>query len=258
MRHAADTAQKTAKPGNACNRQRATDSRRHARAREHMRDATGNTRQRHISCAASSGQRTSSSMREALNSTTSAQHGTDATHTMQHTTGAAACSKHTRNRQIAAGIETYEETKGIRTLPRLEAPGFLSRKQPQVPSRIGDASDVAARRLHISLACAHRWPTDVDRPRCWIRTRLGAREVHAVGSCCPPRPRLPASRHPKKPPAISTMSPHSALEVRVLRRCFQCAATRIASCPCRACCRRATSRQARSACENGGVVASQC
>jgi hypothetical protein len=28
MRHATDTAQKTAKPGNACNRQRATDSRR--------------------------------------------------------------------------------------------------------------------------------------------------------------------------------------------------------------------------------------
>ena len=61
--------------GNASNRQRATDSRRHARGREHMRDATGNTRHRRISCAASSGQRTTSSMREALFSTTSAQHG---------------------------------------------------------------------------------------------------------------------------------------------------------------------------------------
>ena len=44
---------------------------------------------------------------------------------------------------------------------------------------LGDASDVAARRLHISLACGHRWPTDVDRPKCGIRTRLDAREVHA-------------------------------------------------------------------------------
>ena len=52
--------------GNASNRQRATDSRRHARGREHMRDATGNTRHRRISGAASSGQRTTSSMREAL------------------------------------------------------------------------------------------------------------------------------------------------------------------------------------------------
>ena len=61
-----------------------------------MRDAPGNTRHRRISCAASSGQRNTSSMREALYSTTSAQHGTDATHEMQHTTfSAAACSKHT-------------------------------------------------------------------------------------------------------------------------------------------------------------------
>ncbi len=72
MRHAADIAQKTANPGNACNRPRATASRRHARAREHMRH-------HRLSCATSSAQRTSSSMREALYSTTSAQHGTDAT-----------------------------------------------------------------------------------------------------------------------------------------------------------------------------------
>ena len=110
---------------------------------------------------------------------------------------------------------------------------------------LGDASDVAARRLHISFACAHRWPTDVDRLRCGLRTRLGARKVHTVGSCCTPRPRLPASRDPTRPPALSTMSPHSALELRVLRRCFQCAATRVASCPCHACRRRATPRQAR-------------
>jgi len=51
-----------------------------------MRDATGDTRHRRISCAASSGQRATSSMREALSSTPSAQHGTDATHKMQHTT----------------------------------------------------------------------------------------------------------------------------------------------------------------------------
>jgi hypothetical protein len=52
--------------GNACNRQRASDSRRHARGREHMRNATGDTRHRRILCAASSGQRTTSSMREAF------------------------------------------------------------------------------------------------------------------------------------------------------------------------------------------------
>ncbi len=94
---AADTAQKTAKPGNACNRQRATDSRRYARAREHMRDAAGNTRHCHrISCAASSGQRTTSSMREALSLTISAEHGTDATHKMRHTTRAAQHAANTR------------------------------------------------------------------------------------------------------------------------------------------------------------------
>ncbi len=56
------------------------------------------------------------------------------------------------------------------------------------------------------------------------------------GSWCTPRPRLPASRGPMKPPALSTISPHSALEFRVLRRWFHCAATRVASCPCHACC----------------------
>ncbi len=29
------------------------------------------------------------------------------------------------------------------------------------------------------MACVHRWPPDVDRPKCGMRTRLGAREVHA-------------------------------------------------------------------------------
>ncbi len=57
-----------------------------------MRDATGDTRHRRISCAAGSGQRTTGSMREALYSTTSAHHGTDAIHKVQQTTGAAACS----------------------------------------------------------------------------------------------------------------------------------------------------------------------
>jgi hypothetical protein len=64
-------------------RRRATDSRRHGKRTRaaclHMRVATANTRHCRISCAASSGQREPSSMREALYSTTSAQHGTDAT-----------------------------------------------------------------------------------------------------------------------------------------------------------------------------------
>jgi hypothetical protein len=115
MQHAADHRQRGKDDG-----QRATDNVQQT-ADDMQEDAItcemqqGNTRHCLISCAASSGQRTSSSMREALSSTNSAQHGTDATHTMQHTTGATACSKHTRNRHHAAGIETYDETNGIRT-----------------------------------------------------------------------------------------------------------------------------------------------
>jgi hypothetical protein len=57
----------------------------------------GNTRHRRlISCAASGGQRTTSSMREALSLTTSAEHGTDATHKMRHTTRAAQHAANTR------------------------------------------------------------------------------------------------------------------------------------------------------------------
>ncbi len=124
MQHAADHRQRAKDIG-----QRATDNV-HQSADDMQEDAStcemqqGNTRHRRIPCAASSGQRTSSSMREALFSTTSAQHGTDATHKLQRTTGAAACSKHTRNRHHAAGIETNgmrDETKGSRTLAHLEA-----------------------------------------------------------------------------------------------------------------------------------------
>jgi hypothetical protein len=52
---------------------------------------------------AGSGQRSTSSMRVELYSTTTAQHGTDATHKMHLTTRAEACIKHTWNRQHAAG-----------------------------------------------------------------------------------------------------------------------------------------------------------
>jgi hypothetical protein len=59
--------------------------------------------------------------------------------------------------------------------------GLKSPKVAQVfRMALGDASDVAAQRLHISLACAHRWPTHDDRLRRGMRTRLGAREAHAV------------------------------------------------------------------------------
>jgi hypothetical protein len=78
--------------GNACNRQRASHCRRYERGREHMRDAIGNIRHCRISSAASSRQQ-AVSMREALSSTTTAQHGTDAIHKMQHTNRDAACSK---------------------------------------------------------------------------------------------------------------------------------------------------------------------
>jgi hypothetical protein len=104
----------------------------------------------------------------------------DATHKMQHTTGAAACSKHTRNRHHAAGIETYEMRRtdsGRLVAPRGGA-GLSAVWADHGPEGLGapqDASDVAARRLPISLACVHRWPTDVrgstkvwdaDSPRC--------------------------------------------------------------------------------------------
>ena len=42
--------------GNACNKQRTTYSRRHSRGREHMRDATGDTRHCRVSCAAGTGE----------------------------------------------------------------------------------------------------------------------------------------------------------------------------------------------------------
>jgi hypothetical protein len=109
----------------------------------------------------------------------------DATQKMQHTTGAAACSNHTRNRHHAGGIETYEmrRTESGRSSHLQAAPGFqrsgliTARKDSEPPKM--PPTYVAARRLPISLACVHRWPTDVDRPKCGIRTRLGAREVHA-------------------------------------------------------------------------------
>ena len=108
--HATDNVQQTA-----------DDMQEHASTCE-MQEETHGIAVLRVRRAAGSGQGTSSSMREALFSTTSAQHGTDATHKMQHTTGAAAGSKHTRNRHYAAGIETYDETNGIRTLG---LPGFL-------------------------------------------------------------------------------------------------------------------------------------
>ena len=88
--------------GNACNRYRATDSRRHARGREHMPQETHGTAAFRVRRAAGSGR-----------AAACAKHGTrqpvrNTTRKMQHTTGAAACSKHTRNRHHAAGIETYE------------------------------------------------------------------------------------------------------------------------------------------------------
>ena len=89
-----------------------------------MRDATGNTRHRRIPCAASSGQRATSSMREALSSTTSAQHGTDATHKMQRTTirpvpQHAPNTNGTDNTQQA--MQLRDETNEIRTLAHLGA-----------------------------------------------------------------------------------------------------------------------------------------
>ena len=161
MHHAADHRQRGKDDG-----QRATDNVQQT-ADDMQEDAItcemqqGNTRHCLISCAASRGQRTSSSMREAWYSTTSTQHGTDATRKMQHTTGAAACSKQTRNRHHAAGIETYEmrRTESGRSLSsRLLRPsGRITRKDPARAAKVsgcleklarGDASDVAARRLH--------------------------------------------------------------------------------------------------------------
>ncbi len=88
-----------------------------------MRDATGDTRHCGILCAASSGQRDTSSMRVELYSTTSAQHGTDAT---QDATHDRCRSMHqtqteptTRSRQC--NYEMRAEINGSRTLARLDA-----------------------------------------------------------------------------------------------------------------------------------------
>jgi hypothetical protein len=159
-------------------------------------------------------------------------------------------------------VETYEmmiseEMNGIRTLSLLEAaPGFLhSRNSPQGasvrlnkfhPAR-GDASDVAARRLHISFACGHRWPTDVDRPRCGIRTRLGAREAHAVWFLLHPATATASfTRSDEASGSFYNVSPQrtrgSSFAPLFPMRCHACT-----SWLSHACSRRVTSRQARSA-----------
>jgi hypothetical protein len=219
-----------------------------------MRDATRNTRHRRISCATSSWQRTSSSMREALFSTTSAQHGTDATHKMQHTTGAAACSKHTRNRHHAAGNAMHgmrrKEAGRSRTSRLRQASGESARKGRQDTRGVralGDASDVAARRLHISLACAHRGQTDVDRLRCGIRARLGAREAHAGWFLLQPATATASfTRSDEASGSFYNISPQrtrgSSFAPLVPLRCHAWSVL-----PGDACSRRATSRQARSA-----------
>ncbi len=90
-----------------------------------MRDATGDTRHCRIPCAAGSGQRATSSVREALSSAPSAQHGTDAKHKMQHTT-IRPVPQHAPNTN---GTDTTQqamqcirdETNEIRTLAHLGA-----------------------------------------------------------------------------------------------------------------------------------------
>ena len=135
-------------PGNACSRQRATDSRRHARGREHMRDATGHTRHCRISCATSSGQRTTCSMREALHSTTSAQHGTDVhrRHTQDATYGRCRSMQQThteattRSRQSNARDERGDKWKPDARAPRgcvgLAAPAMVEWRLDYRSSRL--------------------------------------------------------------------------------------------------------------------------
>ena len=127
----------------------------------------GNTRHRRISCAASSGQRTGISMREAFSSTTSAQHGTDGTHNMQHTTGAAACSDHTRSRH-PAGIETYEMRRSrLRRALRYERHG----RTRSAPSRVFPGVDSSGQ---LAVAACERWRRSdgkLGRARCGVRWR---------------------------------------------------------------------------------------
>ncbi len=88
----------------------------------------GNTRHCRISCAASSGQRTSSSMCEALYSTNSAQHGTDATHKMQ-TYDRCRSMQQTHAEPIPRSRQgnARDETNGIRTLAHRASPALESR-----------------------------------------------------------------------------------------------------------------------------------
>jgi hypothetical protein len=143
MRHAADTAQKTAKPCNACNRQRATHS--------------------------------------------------------------TAFSKHTRNRHHAAGIETYDETIGIRTLGAaglfcgraLESP---RKKDSEPPSAQSVLSTSEGRALHVlfksfpgrdsrSLEVRER-PASfrlipcIALPAAWCRFRVCLLHAAAPVVCC--------------------------------------------------------------------------
>ena len=113
-----------------------------------MRDATGHTRHCRISCATSSGQRTTCSMREALHSTTSAQHGTDVhrRHTQDATYGRCRSMQQThteattRSRQSNARDERGDKWKPDARAPRgcvgLAAPAMVEWRLDYRSSRL--------------------------------------------------------------------------------------------------------------------------
>jgi hypothetical protein len=113
-----------------------------------MRDATGKTRHCRILCAASSGQRATSSMRVELYSTTSAQHGTDAT---QDATYDQCRSMHRTRTEptTAAGNAMYEmrrtksgrsRTSGHAAPAVVESDGVLDSDCRRVPSQSSRAT----------------------------------------------------------------------------------------------------------------------
>ena len=90
-----------------------------------MRDATGHTRHRRISCATSSGQRTTCSMREALHSTTSAQHGTDVhrRHTQDATYGRCRSMQQTHTEATTRSMQSNaRDERGDKWKPDARAP----------------------------------------------------------------------------------------------------------------------------------------
>jgi hypothetical protein len=217
-----------------------------------MQDATRNTRHCGISCAAGSGQRRTSSMREALYATTSAQHGTDATQdaTHDHTTRAAACTKHKRNRQHAAGNAMYEmrrtksgrsRTSGHAAPAVVESDGLLDSDCRRVPSQSSRATRKTGIRVRRNrpreIQCPKTAAWDGERPKRQEvaeakerESALRSRREQLVKGALNPR----TKRAVRPPPKVQRSEPDAAPRCASFRTSF--VLPRVFSCEFAACC----------------------